>query len=70
MADIPRFTVKLGANWNITESHNVFFNTGVLSKAPRFQNVFDYDNNLYDLIENEDIRAFEIGYGYRASNLL
>jgi len=63
----PGFTVKLGANWNITESHNVFFNTGVLSKAPRFQNVFDYDNNLYDLIENEDIRAFEIGYGYRSS---
>ena len=41
----PGFTIKTGANWNIDEYNNVFINTGILSKAPRFSNVFNYDND-------------------------
>ena len=39
--NFPGFTLKLGANWNISEYSNVFFNSGILSKAPRFNNVFN-----------------------------
>ena len=31
--NFPGFTLKLGANWNISEYSNVFFNSGILSKA-------------------------------------
>ena len=63
----PGFSFKTGANWNIDENNNVFFNTGVLSKAPRFQNVFDYDNSLIGNPKNEIVKGLEIGYGYRSS---
>ena len=63
----PGFSAKTGANWNIDEHHNVFFNTGIISKAPRFNNVFDYDNNLMLYAKNEIIKSIEIGYGYRTS---
>jgi hypothetical protein len=43
---IPGYTIKLGANYNLSETMNVFFNTGYLNKAPRFNNVFDYNNFL------------------------
>jgi len=63
---IPGFTVKGGANYNINEFHNVFFNTGYISKAPKFINVIDYDNKFIQSIENEKIIAFELGYSYRS----
>jgi len=62
-------TGKIGANWNIDEYNNIFFNTGILSKAPRFNNVFNYDNQTYYNTKNELIKAFEIGYGYRSNKL-
>ena len=62
----PAFTIKIGSNWNIDEFNNVFLNTGILSKAPRFNNVFNYDNEKYLNIENEIIKAIELGYGYRS----
>ena len=64
----PGYTVKLGANWNIDQHHNVFFNTGVLSQAPTFANVFTYDNTSYDLTNNNRVEAVELGYGYRSSD--
>ncbi len=63
----PGYTVKLGANWNIDQNHNIFFNTGIISKAPRFSNVFDYDNNTIANIKNERVEAIELGYGYKSS---
>ena len=66
--NFPGFTLKLGANWNISEYSNVFFNSGILSKAPRFNNVFNYDNQTYYNTKNEIIKAFELGYGYRSKN--
>ena len=66
--NFPGFTLKIGANWNISEYSNVFFNSGILSKAPRFNNVFNYDNQTYYNTKNEIIKAFELGYGYRSKS--
>jgi hypothetical protein len=60
-------TIKMGANLNLDEYNNIFFNMGYISKAPRFQNVFDYDNSLFTNIQNEKVQAVEGGYSYRSS---
>lgn len=44
---IPGFTIKTGANYNISEHYNVFVNVGVMSLAPRFNQVFDNNNRVY-----------------------
>jgi CarboxypepD_reg-like domain/TonB-dependent Receptor Plug Domain/TonB dependent receptor-like, beta-barrel len=61
---IPGFTVKGGVNYNLSETSNVFTNLGFISKAPRFSNVYDYNNKLLIGIENEKIKAIELGYSY------
>ena len=61
----PGFTIKAGANYNMSERSNIFLNTGYLSKVPRFNNVYNlYDLTLTTNIENEKIAAVEIGYTY------
>jgi outer membrane cobalamin receptor len=60
----PGFTAKTGANYNFTKRMNVFMNVGYISKAPRFNNVYNFDNDLYYGIENEKVKAFELGYAY------
>ncbi|AZQ61818.1 TonB-dependent receptor [Flammeovirga pectinis] len=62
------FSVKGGVNYNLTENHNVFFNTGYISRAPFFRSVFpNYTNDGNKDAENEKIMSFEVGYGYRSS---
>jgi hypothetical protein len=61
---IPGFTLKGGANYNISETQNVYLNVGMLNKAPRFRNVYDNNNRLYQEIDNEKIYAVELGYGF------
>ena len=61
---IPGYTIKIGANYNLTETQNVFVNTGYLNKAPRFQNVYDNNNKKYKDIKNEHVMAIEGGYSY------
>lgn len=61
---IPGFTVKGGANYNLTEKTNVFMNLGYLSRAPRFDNVIDRDNRFFREIKNEIVKAAELGYAY------
>ncbi|MAR39711.1 MAG: hypothetical protein CMD22_03340, partial [Flavobacteriales bacterium] len=63
---IKGFTIKTGVNYNIDELNNVFFNIGYISKAPRFNNVFDYNNQLFRDIQNEQVKAVEGGYSYRS----
>ena len=63
---IPGFTIKSGMNYNIDELNNVFFNLGYISKAPRFNNVFDYNNELFRDIKNEKVKAIETGYSFRS----
>ncbi len=64
---IRGYTVKTGLNYNLDEYNNLFFNSGYISKAPRFQNIFDYDNSLFRDIKNEIVKAVEGGYSYRSS---
>jgi hypothetical protein len=61
------YTAKAGANFNITEKMNVFVNAGYLSRTPQFSNVIDNSTNEYfEEILNENIMAFEAGYGFRS----
>ena len=63
------FTVKGGANYNINDQHNVFFNAGYISRAPKF----NYGAFLSPMAsnatnpdaKNEKVLSFELGYGYR-----
>ena len=64
---IKGYTIKTGANYNIDERNNAFFNIGYISKAPRFNNIYDYDNQLFRDIENEKVKALELGYSYRST---
>jgi len=64
---IRGYTVKTGANLNLDEYNNVFFNTGYISKAPRFDNIFTKSNTLQTYIRNEEVKAIEGGYSFRSS---
>jgi iron complex outermembrane recepter protein len=67
----PGFTIKAGANYNLTEKSNIFLNTGYLSKAPRFNNVYNrYDLTLLTNIVNENIAAVEVGYTYATKTIV
>jgi iron complex outermembrane receptor protein len=59
------YTVKGGANYNITEHQNAFVNIGYLNMAPRMSIVFDNNNNLFSNIKNQQVYAAEAGYGIR-----
>lgn len=64
---IPGFTIKAGANYNVSERSNFFINLGYLSKAPVFNNVYDrYSVDQIREIQNEFIKAIELGYSYRS----
>lgn len=60
----PGFTAKTGANFNFTSNMNAFINVGFLNRAPRFNNVFDYENTLFIGIENETVKSAELGWSY------
>ncbi len=66
---IPGFTAKGGVNYNLTERMNVFVNLGYLSKAQRFNNVYDFNNSLFRDIENEKVSAAELGYSFYNSRI-
>ncbi|MFK7757817.1 MAG: TonB-dependent receptor [Flavobacteriales bacterium] len=63
------YTVKAGFNRKLNEKHNAYVNLGYLDRAPRFQNVFDFGNKLFNDIQNELIQAFEVGYGFKTRPL-
>lgn len=65
------WNVKGGANYNITEHHNVFANVGYISRAPFYSGgVFLYAMNSNatnpDAV-NEKVFSAEVGYGFRSS---
>ena len=62
--------IKGGANFNIDEKSNVFFNTGFISRQPLFDAVFpNYANEINPDLQNEEIRSLELGYGYVGRDL-
>jgi outer membrane cobalamin receptor len=57
--------VKGGANYNLNDKSNVFFNAGFISRQPQFDAVFpNFANNVNPDLQNEEITSFEVGYGF------
>jgi len=65
----PGFTIKGGVNYNVSERSNFFVNLGFLTKSPRFNNVFYYDNVEFSNPENENVTAFELGYSFYSKKI-
>ena len=65
------FGAKGGANYRLTDEHNVFANIGYFQRAPDFDAVFPNFNNeeINSEAENQKIISFELGYGYRGERL-
>lgn len=62
--------VKGGANYNINDQHNVFFNAGYISRQPNFDAVFpNFANDVNPDLQNEEITSFELGYGFKGEKL-
>ena len=61
--NITGYSVKAGANYNLTEHDNLFANVGYNSKVPFYQFVFNNSGQKFNDIRNEGITSFEVGYG-------
>lgn len=63
------FTAKGGANYNINDYHNVFFNLGAISRAPKYSyGAFmqaTSSNTTNPNAVNEKIFSAELGYGFK-----
>ena len=66
--NFPGFSFKGGANYNLTDAHNVFMNAGYFQNQPDFRTVFyNYTNDANADAPNEKVMSFELGYGFRSS---
>ncbi|MBJ6108167.1 TonB-dependent receptor [Hymenobacter sp. BT523] len=63
------FSVKGGANYNLTEHDNIFFNVGYNSKVPFFNLLYTTTGRRYDNVKPEGISSAEIGYGINYPSL-
>lgn len=61
--NIYGYSVKAGANYNLTEHDNLFANIGYNSKVPFYQFVFNNTGVKFKDIRNEGITSVEMGYG-------
>lgn len=62
--------IKGGANYNLNETQNIFFNAGFITRAPMFDTSFINSQNSHDRnqdAKNEKVMSFEVGYGFRNS---
>ncbi len=63
------YTIKGGANYNLTENHNVFFNVGYINRAPFFSGGAFLNSTVSNETNpdaiNEKIFSAEIGYGFK-----
>ncbi len=65
--DFTAWSVKGGANYNISERHNVFANAGYFTRAPFFRFAFvGFTNVINAEVNNERVASGEVGYGYRS----
>ena len=64
------YTVKGGANYNITAKHNVFANLGYISRAPFFSGGAFLQSTTSNVTNpdplNERVFSAELGYGFRS----
>ena len=60
------YVFKGGANYNLTETMNIFLNTGYFERQPDFDAIFlNYINNINEDAENEKVFNIELGYGFQ-----
>lgn len=64
------YGAKGGANYNITENHNVFANLGFFSRTPFYSGGVFLQNQTSNVINprstNEKVFSYELGYGYKS----
>jgi hypothetical protein len=61
------YNAKFGLNYNISKMHNIWANTGVVSRAPVFVSVYHgFDNFINPEIVNQKFESYEVGYGFRS----
>jgi len=66
----PGYNLKAGANYNLTDNHNVFVNAGYYSRQPFFDDLFmNYQNDVNEYVGNEGVLSVEAGYGFRSQYL-
>ncbi|WP_029033917.1 TonB-dependent receptor [Salinimicrobium terrae] len=63
------YSGKTGANFNITNNHNVFANIGYFEKAPFLNAVINFTNEVNEDAPNQKIFSAELGYGFRSEKL-
>lgn len=63
------YSFKGGANYNLTEHDNLFFNAGYISRVPFFNQVYTTNGVRYPNVRSEGITSFELGYGINYPNL-
>lgn len=63
------YTLKTGINYNIDSHHNVFANTGLISRQPTFASIYPNNKNVYFNANNEKIFSVELGYGFKSKYL-
>ena len=62
------YSFKGGANYNLSDAHNVFVNAGYFENQPDFRTLFyNYTNDANAEAPNEKVMSFELGYGFRSS---
>lgn len=63
-------TIKGGANYNIDDFNNVFFNLGYISRVPFFSGGAFLNSTTSNAVNknavNEKVMSYEIGYGYQS----
>jgi len=65
------FSIKGGANYNLSDNHNLFLNTGYFARQPDFRAAYlNYQNILNEDAVNEKVFSFELGYGFRTGNVI
>ncbi len=61
------YSLKTGANYNISEYHNVFINGGYMERQPIMSTVFQNNKNLFNPgAVDEKVLSAEVGYGFRS----
>ena len=66
---IQTYQLKGGVMYDINPDMNVFFNTGLVEKAPILDNVIDYSGNVSSDPDNEKFLHNEFGVNYRFGKL-
>ncbi len=66
---IQTYQLKGGVMYDVNPDMNIFFNTGLVEKAPILDNVIDYSGNVASDPDNEKFLHNEFGVNYRFGKL-